>query len=137
MDIAKQAVSDTAILHIKDAASAPLYADDERQKPVQIIVYGPGSNAYGVVESRQAARAVKRLEDNDGKPSILSPEEQREQSAEDLADLTVAFNNFTYSGAPDAHGRDLFKAVYSDPTLGFIVKQVRQTVQDWGKFKVA
>lgn len=134
MDISKKAVAETAALHIKDANGEPMYADDARRQPVKIIIYGPSSNAFSVVEARQAARAVKRMEDNDGKVALLSPEERRKEAAEDLADVTVAFENFTYSPAGDAQGRELYKAVYNDPALGFIVKQVRQGVQDWGKF---
>lgn len=134
MDIVTQSVVETTTIHIKSANGELLYADKERQKPVQIVVYGPGSDAFGVIEARQSARTVKRMQDNDGKLTVAPSEERRKEAAEDMASLTVAFNNFSYSKAGDAQGEALFKAVYSDPTLGFILKQVSQGVQDWGKF---
>jgi len=134
-DISTEAVVETATIHVKNAAGELLYADTERKKPVQIVIYGPGSDAFGIVEARQTARTVKRMQDNDGKISVGPFEERRAEAAEDLAALTVAFSNFAYSKAPDAQGAALFAAVYRDPKLGFIAKQVQQTVADWGKFK--
>ncbi len=137
-DITTQAVSDTAPIHIKNAAGEPLYADGEaREKPVRIIVYGPGSKAHGAVESRQSSRALKRMQDNDGKFTAATAEERIQETAEDLATLTVGFENFAYPPAGDAQGTPLFEAVYRDQKLGFIAKQVKQTLDDWGKFRPA
>lgn len=134
-DITKEAVDDTATIHVKNAAGELLYADAKREKPVQIVIYGPGSAAFGVVEARQTGRAVKRMQDNDGKIAVAPFEERRAEAADDLAALTVKFVNFAYPPAGDAEGEKLFAAVYRDPKLGFIAKQVQQTVSDWGKFK--
>lgn len=134
-DITTQAVDDTAVIHVKNAAGEPLYADAERQLPVQIIIHGPGSDAYGVVEARQSARAVKRMQDNDGKITMPPFEDRLRETAEDLAAITVAFNNFSYPPAGDAQGAKLFEAVYRDQKLGFIAKQVTKFVADWGNFK--
>jgi hypothetical protein len=136
-DITTQAVEDTATIHVKNAAGEPLYADAERTKPVQIVIYGPGSKAYGVVEARQSSRAVKRMQDNDGKITVAPFEERVRETAEDLAAITVRFENFSYPPAGKAEGVELFTAVYADPKLGFIAKQVSRFVADWGNFKAA
>lgn len=137
-DIASEAVDETATIHVKNAKGELLYADGpKREKPIQIVIFGPGSDAFGVVEARQTARTVKRMQDNDGKITVAPFEERRFEAAEDLAALTVKFVNFTYSKAPEAEGPALFAAVYADPKLGFIAKQVQQTLGDWGKFKGA
>jgi hypothetical protein len=133
-DITTQAVADTAALHLKNAAGEPLYADAERTKPVQIILHSPGSKAFSAVETAQSARAVKRLKANDGEITATTAEERLQQTAEDLAMLTVRFENFEYPLAPNAQGAELFKAVYSDPRLGFITKQVAKFIQDWSNF---
>lgn len=133
-DISKIAVSETTTIHVKDAAGEPLYADAERKLPVQIIIWGPGSDAYGVVESRQTARALKRLNENDGKVTAPTLEERRAEAAEDLAAITVKFVNFNYPPAGEAQGAPLFEAVYADKALGFIAKQVQKTVSDWSAF---
>jgi hypothetical protein len=135
-DITTQAVDDTAAIHLKNAAGEPLYADgDARAKPVRIVVYGPGSKAFGAVETRQSARALKRMQDNDGKITAPTAEERVKETAEDLAALTVRFENFTYSPAGDAQGAELFEAVYRDQKLGFIARQVTKHLADWGNFK--
>lgn len=136
-DITTQSVDDTAVIHVKNAAGELLYADAERSKPVQITIYGPGSKAYGLVESRQSSRAVKRMQDNDGKISVAPFEERLRETAEDLAAITVRFTNFTYPPAEKAEGAELFTAVYADPKIGFIAKQVAKFVADWGNFKAA
>lgn len=136
-DITTQSVDDTAVIHVKTAAGELLYADAERTKPVQIIIYGPGSKAYGLVESRQSARAVKRMQDNDGKISVAPFEERQRETAEDLAAITLRFENFAYPPAGKAEGAELFTAVYAEAKLGFIAKQVAKFVADWGNFKAA
>lgn len=134
MDITTQAVSDTATIHVKNAAGEPLYDGD---KPVQIVIYGPGSRAFAAVEARQSARAIKRMQDNDGKITAATPEERVEHTAEDLAAVTVRFENLSYPPAGDADGAALFAALYRDPKLGFIVRQVSKAVNDWGNFAPA
>jgi hypothetical protein len=129
MDITTQAVADTATIHVKNAAGELLY---DGEKPVEIVIYGPGSKQFGVVEARQSARAVKRMQDNDGKITAAPYEERVRETAEDLTAITVRFENLAYG---DKQGPELFEAVYADPTLGFIAKQVSKFVADWGNFK--
>lgn len=131
LNIATLAVAATAALHLKGADGAPLYDGD---KPVRILVHSPGSRAYGVVESKQTARAVKRMNENEGKLTAASSEERIAETAEDLASITVAFENFTY-GDGALHGEELFRAVYADPALGFITRQVTKFIGDWANFK--
>jgi hypothetical protein len=129
MDAKSLKVADKGEIHLKNAAGEPLY---DGEKPVRIIVHGPGSRAFSTVESRQSARAVKRMNDNDGKFTLPTAEERAVETAEDLAAVTIAFENLTYE---DKQGSDLFIAVYSDPALGFITKQVSKHLADWGNFK--
>ena len=135
LNIATLGVAATAAIHVKNAAGEPLYADDERTLPVRIIVHSPGSKAYGVVEARQTARVMKRANDNDGKFTAATPEERIVETAEDLASITVAFENFTYG--ENLTGEELYRAVYLDPALGFIVKQVNKFSGEWGNFSAA
>jgi hypothetical protein len=46
--------------------------------------------------------------------------------------VTVSFEGLTYG---DKTGTELFEAVYGDPELGFIAKQVTKHLADWGNFK--
>ena len=134
-DISKLAVEDTATLHLKDAKGELLYADAERKKPLRITLYGPGSDVFGVVEGRQTARSLKRLQE-DGKVTAAPHEDRIKEAAEDLAAITAGFENISYGADPaqKLEGQKLFIAVYGDPKLGFIAKQARQFVADWGNF---
>jgi hypothetical protein len=129
MDASKLKVAPTGAIHIKDATGDPLYEGD---KPVRIIVHAPGSRAFSAVEARQTARSLKRMNDNDGKVTAPTAEERLAETAEDLAALTVAFEHLTYE---DKQGAELFEALYLDPQLGFITKQVTKHLADWGNFR--
>jgi len=133
LNIKSRILATTSAIHVKDADGVPMYDDD---KPVRIIVHGPGSKAFGIVESRQSARGVKRINDNEGKLAAVSAEERRAEAAEDLATLTIAFENFDL-GEDGPKGEDLFQAVYADPGLVFITKQVTKHLADAGNFKPA
>lgn len=130
MDAKKLKVAARGTIHLKDAEGVPLYDGDA---PVRIIVHGPGSKEFGIVESRQTARALKRMNENDGKVTAPSAEERRAETAEDLATITIDFEHLTYD---DLTGAALFEAVYGDPDLGYITKQVTKYLADWGNFKV-
>ncbi|WP_347271798.1 hypothetical protein [Rhizorhabdus histidinilytica] len=130
-DITKQSVADTAAIHIKGADGNFLYADG---KPVRIIIHSPGSAAFLEVDERATQRAIARMNENEGKV-VLPPHAQRLlEQAEDLADITVAFENLAYPPAGEATGRALFVALYRDPKLGFIPPQITKATKDWGKF---
>ena len=132
-DITQQAVSDMAAIHIKGADGQLLYTPD--RKPVRIVVYGPSSKAHADVDARQTNRSVKRMQDNDGKVAAVTAEQRNGDRADDLADITVSFENLDYKPAGDAQGRELFRALYADPKLGFIPEQLLKAVRDWGNFK--
>lgn len=135
MDITQQAVVDTAPIHLKGADGEHLYSGGDRDKPVRIVIYSPGSKQFAAIEARQTNRAVKRMNDNEGKVALASPEQRAQEQAEDLADLTVAFENFTYPPAADKQGKELFQAFYADQKLGYMGQQVVKAVKDWGNFK--
>lgn len=134
-DITQQAAADTTAIHVKGRDGEHLYADAEKTLPVRIVIYGPGSKPYATVEARQTNRSLKRMQDNDGKPTVASPEQRLIEQAEDLADITVAFENLAYPPAGAQQGKELFQALYADPKLGFIPQQILKAVRDWGNFK--
>lgn len=133
-NIASIAIAATGVLHLKNAAGELLYADAEKKMPIRIHLHSPGSEAFAAVENRQSARAVKRIQDNDGKVTVAPHEQRLADTAEDLAALTIKFENFRYEPAGDSFGPDLFRAVYGDPKLGFITKQVTKHLGDWSHF---
>ncbi|KTF70694.1 hypothetical protein ACNFJ7_02230 [Sphingomonas sp. HT-1] len=132
-DITSQAVSETAAIHIKSATGEPLYADAERTKPVRIVIYGPASKAFAGLETRQATRSAARLKANDGDYVPVTAEERQRDTADDLTMITAGFENFTY-GDGGMSGPELYRAVYADPRLGFITRQVVQSLGQWSAF---
>ncbi len=136
-NIASLAIAATAALHLKNPAGEPLFADEERTLPVRIHLHGPGSQVAGVVEARQSARALKRMQDNDGKITAATREERIAETSEDLAALTAGFENFEYKPAGGLTGDALYRALYADQSLGFITKQVMRFFGDWGNFSAA
>jgi hypothetical protein len=134
-NIATLAVAASAAIHLKDAEGTSLL-HNEAGEPLRIRLHSPGSKAFGAVEARQSARAVKRMNDNDGKIATATADERVQETAEDLADVTIGFEGFTY-GDGSLQGRELFLALYADQSLGFITRQVIKALGDWGKFKAA
>lgn len=128
MDVTTLAVTDTAVIHLKNAKGDFLTEGD---KPITVTIYGPGSKQHAAVEARQSTRALKRMQDNDGKVTMAPPAERDAEAAEDLTALTVGFDGLTYG---DKTGTELTHAIYSDPRLGFIGKQVAKAISDWGTF---
>ncbi len=129
MDATTLKAAATGAIHVKNASGEPLFDGD---KPVRIIVHSPGSRAFGTVKSRQTARALKRMNENEGKITAPTADEARLEVAEDLALVTIAFENLTYG---DKVGAELFEAFYADPELGYITNQVTKHLADWGNFR--
>lgn len=131
-DITTQAVNDLAAIHLKDASGEHMYHEG---KKVEILLYSPGSPQAAQVEARQTARAIKRMQDNDGKISVAAPDVRDAEQAEDLAAITAGFRNFGYPPAGEKQGQELYAALYADKSLGFIANQVMKAFRDWGNFK--
>ena len=129
-DITKTAVSETATLDLVGPDEAPLLGEDKKQ--CSISLYGPGSEPFERASAKRQNKLIGRLK-RKGK-SEMSAEEQRAEQADFLASITVSFNGFTYPPAGEATGKDLYRAAYSDRSIGFIADQVQAFVGDWGNF---
>ena len=139
-DITKLRVSDTATIHLKGPDKEFLYADAEREKPIRVQLYGPGSKQFAAIDSRQTARAVKRANENEGRVVAVPAEQRTADQAADLAAITIAFENFEYpapEGTSYGSPTEMFEALYADPKLGFLTQQVTKACTDWGNFRPA
>lgn len=124
----------TNVLHLRDADDELMYKDgDDGQpdlsKPMTVTLYGPGSKQYAKASARQQNRALDKLKKK-GKADQTA-EEKAQERAEFLADVTAAMTNVEYD---QLQGEFLYKAVYSDTSLGFIPKQIEEYLGDWGNF---
>ena len=129
MDIRKFAVEETTVVHLRDANDVLMYADEAQTMPCRVELYGPGSKPFAKAQAAQNARMLERLK-RKGKV---------EQSADEMASERVAFlaactkstENIEYD---QLQGEALYKAVYGDPTLGFIPDQLNKHLGDWANF---
>jgi len=129
MDIRKFAVEETSVIHLRSADDELMYTDEKEPKPVEIVLYGPGSKQFNKAQAAQQAKLMDLLRKK-GKAQ-RSAQDAAEDQAEFLAACTKEFRNIEYDGLK---GDELFKAVYSDLSLGFIPDQVNKYLGDWANF---
>jgi hypothetical protein len=134
MDIRKLSAEETAFIHIRDADDSLLYETNADGAPnennaVGITVHGPGTQTYARAKADQNKRLVALMRKK-GR-SNLSAEETAEESARFLADCTKSFHHIEHG---EKQGYDLYLAVYSDKTIGFIGDQVSTFLGNWGNF---
>jgi intracellular sulfur oxidation DsrE/DsrF family protein len=127
MDIRKFSVEETSVIHLRSADDELMYTDEG--KAVEIVVFGPGSKTFNKAQAAQQAKLMELLRKK-GKTQ-RSAQEAAEDQAEFLATCTKEFRNIEYD---DLKGQELFKAVYSDLSLGFIADQVNKHLGDWANF---
>jgi hypothetical protein len=128
-DIRQHAVEETTVLHLRDAADALMYADEKQQLPRTVTLYGPGSKQYAKAQARNSNRMIDRLKKK-GKTDQTA-DEKAQETAEFLADCTKSMENIEYDKLT---GEALFKAVYSDRSIGFVADQVSKHLGDWANF---
>ena len=129
MDITQFAVSETGILHLRDANDEPMVGEDGQ--PMTITGYGPGSREYNRAQAAQQNRLIRKLQ-RKGKTDETAEQKIREQ-AEFLADCTKEFSSNIMLG--DLKGRELFLGVYQESKVGFIAEQFNRWLNDWANFK--
>jgi hypothetical protein len=129
MDIRKYSVDETGVLALRDSGDEPMLGEDGI--PMTITLYGPGSKQYARSQAAQQNRMIDKLK-RKGKTEQSAEEKVREQ-AEFLAGCTKEFSSNIEMDA--LQGEALFKAVYSEPDIGFIAEQVGKHLGDWANFK--
>ena len=122
MDIRKFAVEPEVRFQVKDANEVEI-------EGAYITVYGVGSKPYAKAQSAQQNRLMNVLK---RKGSVEQSQEQKAaETANFLADCTKSFEGIEYDSKT---GRELFVAVYSDLSIGFIADQVAKQIGDWSNF---
>ena len=125
-DISTLAAAETGTLELVTPGGDELLND--KGEPCTITVFSPGTKQYQKALSAKN-RAVYEFVKRGGRK--MKDGEQREIDARFLADITASFNGFGYK---DLKGYEMFNALYSDETIGFIAEQVNAFVNDWGNF---
>lgn len=124
-DVSQFELEETAVLTVQNAKGT----DDllVNGQPVTITLYGSGS--------RQAVKAMHRAGQQQalrlqalvrGKVSKVAAEEADQELAEKLVACTASISNFPIEGGA--------QALYSNPKLGYITKQVVKFLDDDANF---
>lgn len=138
-NIRKFAVEQTATIHLRDASEELMYAEGadgkpDKSKPMEIVVYSPGSKVYAKANAKQNNRLIDRMKAK-GKTK-QSAQELAEEKADFLTECTKEFRNIGYEGPNGAElaGDALHRAVYEDLEIGFVADQVSKFLGDWENF---
>lgn len=127
-DVSAFELEDVGVLEVQNAArTGPLLRGG---KPVTIEVYGPGS-AQAVEADHKAGRAAQErlARVMRGKPDPKEADKADQEMVDKLALRTRAINNFPIPGGA--------RALYSNPKLGYITKQVIRYADDEANFAKA
>lgn len=127
-NIESLAVKETTDLQVRHPVTdEPLFADEDKKKPVAAVIYGTGSKQYRNAITAMQNRSLKR------KGKQVSAEVMREEGIELLVACTDKILNMSYKDAPvdtDAALREF----YSDPAFGWFKDQVDAGLGDVSNF---
>lgn len=116
--------ADTAVLDVIAANGQPLLFNGE---PVQIVMYGPGSEqdlkAQTEIERANSERMMQSLRGKTAKDEIA---ERRAAQIKKLIAVTKEVRNFPVEDGP--------AGIYGNTKLGYITNQAIKFQQDWANF---
>lgn len=129
-DITKVRALETADIELVKGDGSPLY--DDEGNVLSVTVNGPGSKLWQQADAERNRRRTQRIEKNRGKLAAAL-ENAKEDEIDFLTAITVRFNGWEYPGDFPAQ-RDMFRAAYSDDTIGYIRDHVHKEATDWSVF---
>lgn len=124
---------DVAPLHLKNAEGELMYFKDSEgnDKPVQIFVYGPGSDPYRQAQSRAQRRVMALAKKGRRALEERTEEERAKDNADLLADITHSVLGIDLEGRSV---RDAMYELYLNPRAGWLKEQVNEFAADWANF---
>jgi hypothetical protein len=130
-DLNTLAVKDSVNLQLRHPVTEELlFADAEKTKPVQIVLWGTSSKQYRTAINAMQNRQLKR-----GKKTATA-EVMREEGVELLTACSQRAENLTYNedklDSPEA-----FRGLYSDDKFAWVKAQVDEALGDIANFIVA
>lgn len=126
------ALKPTKFVHFKHPATdEPVYrkdadGNDDRERPVGVNVYGPGSKEYRAAQTAITNEAIQR-----GRKKVTAEMIQR-NAVETLARCTYEYVNFDYQGKPA--GVENNRAFFADDQYAHFREQVQSEMGDFGGF---
>lgn len=132
-DITKKRAAETAKIELTDGDGAALLDDNGNR--LSVTICGPGSKTWRQADAERSRKQAVRAEKNPRKIASAIADHREEDEIEFLTAITVSFNGWVYPGEY-ASQRDMFKAAYSDDSIGFIRDQLSKEGNDWTAFSV-
>ena len=127
-DITKLAAKDSTELHLRSPISDELlYADEAKEKPVKIVLWGTSSKAY-----RQAINSMQNRQLKRGKKQATA-EVMREESIELLVACSQKAVNMKF-GEEELNTPEVFRKMYSNDSYAWVKTQVDAALADDGLF---
>lgn len=130
-DITRKRAAETAKIDLTDGDGAPLL--DDAGNRLSVTLCGPGSRIWQQADAERSRRQAIRAEKNPRKIASAIADHRKEDEIDFLVAITVSFNGWTYPGEY-ASQRDMFRAAYSDDSIGFIRDQLSREGNDWSAF---
>lgn len=130
-DLSELTVPKTKQVHLEYPNIGKLFADDKKEQPMIIEVFGPSSDA-AIRLKKQAIRDVERQISKKGKTDVGNLEEK---DIERLVALTSDVRNINLGGKPITKAN--IETVYRNPDYFWIVEQVRNGIDEWESFLLA
>lgn len=133
MDLLKLESPETVTVHIEHPEMGKLYQDDDRNHPITVTVYGPGSRV-AVEYDRQHQRKMARLMAKKGTKALynLPPEDLEEMSLDRLCAMTASVDGVEFDG--EYITPETVRRVYANPKLGWLRNQVAAKVASWEEY---
>lgn len=129
-DITKKRAVETAQIELVTGDGSPLY--DDEGNALSVTVHGPGSKIWQQADAERNRRRTARIEKNRGKIAAAL-DHARDDEVDFLCAITVSFDGWVYPGEFPTKG-EMFRAAYSDDTIGFIRDHVHKEANDWSAF---
>jgi hypothetical protein len=133
LKITNYRVADVSDLPVKNADGSPL-RDPDTGVVITATVFGPGTKIWQVADATKRRKAIKRSREANGKFEAALDNED-EDTVEFLCAITKRFNGLEYPGVEGE--REIVRAVYNDPLLGFIRANMDTDTHNWENFMKA
>lgn len=122
-DFSQYFLSEASVLDIDLPNGDPMLFDG---KQVRVHIYGPSTSQYTMAQDRLNREATKNVVAAMSKGNKKKDEGDKDADAKFLCAITEKFENFPYPGGAEA--------IYREPGLQYINKQVQTFVGDMGNF---
>jgi predicted nucleotidyltransferase len=129
-DISSLALKDSFTMQFRHPVTGELlWGDEEKTKPVEVVLYGTASKQYRNALNAMQARQLKRQ----AKKEKQTPEILKEESVSLLVACIAKFNEFALDGVVPSNDAD-YRSLLSDPAFSWVKEQIDEGLGDVSNF---